>query len=78
VRVDNSDAAGLPSAPLRVATAEGLRSAVFVVAAGIAAIALVALNLRPAPVGSGPASPCPRALLSAARPRHQSPEGAAP
>jgi EmrB/QacA subfamily drug resistance transporter len=78
VLVANSGTEGLAGEPLRVATAEGLRSAVFVVAAGVAAIALVALNLRPAPVGSGPASPCPRALLSAARPRHQSPEGAAP
>jgi MFS family permease len=49
------------------AAADGLRSAVLVVAAGIAAIVLVALNLRTAPTSTdGP--PCPRALLSA-RPR---------
>ena len=54
---------------LRIATAEGLRSAVLVVAGGIAAIALVALNLRPAPAGPDPAPPCPRALLSATRVR---------
>jgi MFS family permease len=69
VLVANSGTDGLEGEPLRVATAEGLRSAVLVVAAGIAAIALVALNLRPGPSASEAASPCPRTLLSAARVR---------
>jgi hypothetical protein len=54
---------------LRVATAEGLRTAVLVVAGGIAAIALVALMLRPQPLAPAAAVPCPRALVSAARAR---------
>ena len=69
VLVANSGTDGLMGEPLRVATSEGLRSAVLAVAGGIAAIALVALNLRPAPSGLEPASPCPRTLLSAARTR---------
>jgi hypothetical protein len=69
VMVANSGTDGLAGESLRIATAEGLRSAVQLVAGGIAAIALVALNLRPSPPGIEPVSPCPRALLSAARMR---------
>jgi len=57
---------GLAGEPLRVATADGLRSAVLIVAGGIAAIALVALNLRPGPPAPA-AAPCPRGLAFAAR-----------
>jgi MFS family permease len=54
--------------PLRVATADGLSTAVLVIAAAIGVTALVALNLRPA---SGPraALPCPRGLAAPVRPR---------
>jgi EmrB/QacA subfamily drug resistance transporter len=69
VAVANSGTGGLAGEPLRVATAEGLRSAVLVVAAGIGAIALVALNLRPGPAALEAPAPCPRTLLSAARVR---------
>jgi EmrB/QacA subfamily drug resistance transporter len=58
---------GLAGEPLRNATTQGLRNAVFVVAAGIAAIAVVALNLRS---GERPATvpPCPRTLATTPRP----------
>jgi hypothetical protein len=69
VLVANSGTDGLAGESLRVATADGLRSAVFVVAGAIAAIALIAVNLRPVPSAVKLASPCPRALLSAAQPR---------
>ena len=59
---------GLAGEPLRVATADGLRSAVLIVAGGIAAIALVALNLRPGPPAPATA-PCPRGLAFVARGR---------
>lgn len=72
VLVANSGTDGLEGESLRVATADGLRSAVLAVAGGIAAIAVVALNLRPAPSAANLASPCPRALLSAAPPRQGS------
>ena len=49
VLVATSGTDGLTGEALRTATADGLSTAVLVVAAGIAAIALVALNLRPAP-----------------------------
>ncbi len=66
VLVAQASTDGLAGEALRVATAEGLRSAVLVVAAGIAAIALVALNLRPGP--AAPAGvPCPRVLAPLAR-----------
>jgi MFS family permease len=65
VLVANAGTDGLAGEPLRVATADGLRSAVLVVAGGIAAMALVALNLRPGPSRVEAAPPCPRALLSA-------------
>jgi EmrB/QacA subfamily drug resistance transporter len=62
VLVANSGTDGLAGGALRTATADGLSAAVLVVAAGIAATALVALNLRPVP--HGPAvPPCPRALV---------------
>jgi EmrB/QacA subfamily drug resistance transporter len=53
--------------PLRIATADGLSTAVLVIAAAIGVTALVALNLRPA---SGPraAPPCPRGLAVPVRP----------
>ena len=47
VLVATSGTDGLTGEALRIATADGLSTAVLVVAAGIAAIALVALNLRP-------------------------------
>jgi EmrB/QacA subfamily drug resistance transporter len=59
VLVANSGTDGLEGEALRVASADGLSTAVLVVAAGIAATALVALNLRPAP-GRRAGSPCPR------------------
>jgi EmrB/QacA subfamily drug resistance transporter len=67
VLVANSGTEGLAGEALRVATSEGLRSAVLVVAIGIGAIALVALNLQPAPTAPQAAGPCPRVLVSAAR-----------
>jgi MFS family permease len=67
VLVANAGTGGLEGQARHMAIADGLRSAVLVVAGGIAVIALVALNLRPAPTSTvGP--PCPRALTSA-RPR---------
>jgi EmrB/QacA subfamily drug resistance transporter len=57
---------GLAGEALRVATAEGLRTAVFAVAAGIAVIALVALKLRP-DSAEPPALPCPRGLAPGVR-----------
>lgn len=66
VLVAQASTDGLAGEALRVATAEGLRSAVLVVAAGIAAIALVALNLRPGPAAPG-GVPCPRVLAPLAR-----------
>ena len=47
VLVANSGTGGLTGETLRTAVADGLGTAVLVVAAGIAVIALVALNLRP-------------------------------
>ncbi len=58
VLVANSGTDGLEDEALRVASADGLSTAVLVVAGGIAATALVALNLRQAP-GSAEL-PCPR------------------
>jgi MFS family permease len=62
VLVANAGAGGLEGQAQHTAMADGLRSAVLVVAAGIAMIALVALNLRPAPTSSTGGAPCPRAL----------------
>jgi EmrB/QacA subfamily drug resistance transporter len=64
VLVANSGTDGLAGESLRIAKADGLSAAVLVVAAGIAAMALLALQLRPRP--RAPAEPpCPRALAVA-------------
>jgi MFS family permease len=68
VLVANAGTDGLSGEALRVASSDGLSSAVLVVAAGIAATALVALTLRPGP-GSAGQVPCPRGLTMPARPR---------
>src|SRR5262245_59550160 len=66
VLVANPGTDGLAGKELRTATADGLSTAVFVIAAGIAATALLALNLRPGP--RTPAElPCPRRLAVADR-----------
>jgi MFS family permease len=66
VLVANAGTDGLVGEPLRLATADGLRGAVFVVAAGIALTALLALRLR---AGARPPmqtrAPCPRRLAIA-------------
>jgi hypothetical protein len=67
VLVANAGTDGLAGEALRTATADRLRTAVLVVAAGIALTALVALNLRrrparPAPLDTSPQVPCPRQL----------------
>jgi EmrB/QacA subfamily drug resistance transporter len=65
VLVANSGTEGLAGEALRVEAADGLSAAVLVVAGGIAAIALVALYLRPEP--RSPADPpCPRRLAAPA------------
>jgi EmrB/QacA subfamily drug resistance transporter len=51
---------GLSGEPLRTATADGLSTAVLVIAGAIGVTALVALNLRPAPRAE---PPCPRGLV---------------
>lgn len=61
VLVATSGTDGLTGEALRTATADGLSTAVLVVAAGIAAIALVALNLRPSATTRAD-TPCPRQL----------------
>jgi MFS family permease len=61
VLVANAGTDGLTGETLRIATADGLGTAVLVVAVGIAAIALVALNLRPSS-GTHAETPCPRQL----------------
>jgi EmrB/QacA subfamily drug resistance transporter len=66
VLVANAGTDGLAGEALRRATADGLSSAVLVVAGGIAATALVAVNLRPRPRG---AAPCPRGLGARAQPQ---------
>ncbi len=68
VLVANAGTDELGGEALRVAVANGLSDAVLVVAAAIAAIAVVALNLRPAPVDAS-AAPCPRALAALVRRR---------
>jgi MFS family permease len=62
VLVANHGTEGLSGEALRTATADGLSAAVLVVAAGIAAIALLALNLRP---DARPRTriPCPRQVV---------------
>jgi EmrB/QacA subfamily drug resistance transporter len=66
VLVANAGTDGLGGEALRRATADGLSSAVLVVAGGIAATALVAANLRPRARG---AAPCPRGLGARAQPQ---------
>jgi EmrB/QacA subfamily drug resistance transporter len=66
VIVANAGTDGLAGETLRTATADGLASAVLVVAGGIAATALVALNLRPDPRARGQ-TPCPRRLAAPVR-----------
>jgi MFS family permease len=68
VLVANSGTDGLAGEALRRATADGLSTAVLVVGGGIAATALVAMNLRPAPREHG-AAPCPRGLSARAQPQ---------
>jgi MFS family permease len=66
VLVATSGTDGLAGESLRVATADGLSTAVLVIGAAIAATALVALNLRP--VSSARSDPpCPRGLTTAVR-----------
>ena len=48
VLIANAGTDGLAGEPLRIATADGIGTAVLVVAGGIAATLLIALNLRPA------------------------------
>jgi EmrB/QacA subfamily drug resistance transporter len=64
VLVANSGTDGLVGEALRSATADGLHSAVLVVAGGIAAMALVALNLRPHPSVTRARTPCPRRVAA--------------
>ena len=66
VLVSNSGTDGLAGEALRTAKADGLSEAVLVVAGGIAAIALIALNLRS---DSRPADrpPCPRGVAAVRR-----------
>ena len=59
VLIANAGTDGLGGEALRTATADGLRTAVFVVGGGIAATALVASNLR-AERGRRSPTPCPR------------------
>ena len=66
VLVANADTEGLAGEALRIASADGFRAAVLVVAAAIAATALVALNLRP-DRGTRAEPPCPRRLAGPAR-----------
>jgi hypothetical protein len=72
VLVANAGTDGRTGEALRTATADGLATAVLVVAAGIAATALVALNLRPGPT-TRPEPPCPR-RLAVPRPTRLDPE----
>ncbi len=58
VLIATSGTGGLTGEALRTATADGLSTAVLVVAAGVPAIALVALNLRPSTAPTE--TPCPR------------------
>jgi EmrB/QacA subfamily drug resistance transporter len=69
VLVANADTDGLAGESLRTATADGLSTAVLVIAGAIAVTALVALNIRPAPrPDSEP--PCPRRLAALPRRGH--------
>jgi EmrB/QacA subfamily drug resistance transporter len=64
VLVANADTDGLAGEALRTATADGISTAVLVVAAGIAATALLAVSLRPT-ARSRTRTPCPRQLAVA-------------
>jgi EmrB/QacA subfamily drug resistance transporter len=64
VLVANSGTDGLVGEALRSATADGLSTAVLVVAGGIAGTALVALNLRPDPSVTRTQTPCPRRVAA--------------
>jgi EmrB/QacA subfamily drug resistance transporter len=72
VLVVASETEGLAGEDLRVATADGLSTAVLVIAAGIAATSVVALNLRPAPIARVQ-PPCPRGVAAARRRAQQDP-----
>jgi MFS family permease len=63
VLVAASGTDGVTGEALRTARADGLSTAVLVIAAGIAATALVALNLRP-DVRSRAQPPCPRGVAA--------------
>jgi len=65
VLVANAGTDGLAGEALRTATTDGLSFAVLVVAGGIAATALVALNLRPETRGRA-WTPCPRGVAGQA------------
>jgi EmrB/QacA subfamily drug resistance transporter len=65
VLVAASGTDGLSGEALRVATADGLSTAVLVIAVAIVATALIALRLRAEP-RTRAAAPCPRGLASAA------------
>jgi MFS family permease len=65
VLIATADTDGLSGEALRIATADGLSTAVLVIAAVILATALVALGLRPE-ARTHPGTPCPRGLASAA------------
>ena len=62
VLIATSDTDGLAGESLRTATTHGLQTAVYVVAGGIAAIALIALNLKPSTAAPA-ATPCPRSFI---------------
>jgi EmrB/QacA subfamily drug resistance transporter len=66
VLVANADTDGLAGEALRVATSDGLSTAVLVVAAAIAGTALVALNIRPE-TRARARTPCPRRLAPASQ-----------
>ena len=70
VLVSRSGTHGLAGEPLRLATADGLRTAVLAIAGGIAAITIVALNLRTGR-RSPQTPPCPRGLVIAGRAPHR-------
>jgi hypothetical protein len=57
--VANSGTKGVVGEGLRIATAEGIRAAAFVIAGGIVVTLLIALNLRTAPdaARTGPIAP---------------------
>ncbi len=61
VLVANADDVGLEDAASRLATADGLGRAMYVIAAGIVCTALIALNLRRVALGA-PEVPCPREI----------------